>query len=169
MSFCFAGDAQVLHLHLRDSQLPVPGAKLWSDFMLPNRPAGAHLDMKKTSFKKLSKFLKSRKDMGLISCKEDKHSNDTVLTKINRSHKEYTGFQTYDQSEEAATAQVPESAPQAVQIIGGGGAAVGAGSGLPGSLDYLLAYPFIILNQAPPQSLLQYDRYRTGLDGLLSS
>ena len=87
--------------------------------MLPNRPPGAHLDLKKTSFKKLSKFLKSRKDMGLISCKEDKqHSNETMLTKINRTHKDYTGFQTYDQSAEAPPA--PEAAPQPSEAVGSG-------------------------------------------------
>ena len=82
--------------------------------MLPNRPSGAHLDLKKTSFKKLSKFLKSRKDMGLIACKEDKHSSETMLTKIHRTHKDYVAFQTYEQvvGEVIPTASGPTSSQQ---------------------------------------------------------
>mmetsp|Transcript_36954 Transcript_36954/g.104288 ORF Transcript_36954/g.104288 Transcript_36954/m.104288 type:complete len:601 (-) Transcript_36954:203-2005(-) len=115
---------QVLHTVLEDSMLPLAGGKLWSDYMLPNRPLGSHLDLKKSSFKKVSKFLKSQKDAGLISCKEDKRSNDTVITKVSRGHKDLVAFQPYNLSSEAAPAPAAASSADIAPADGGSAPAV---------------------------------------------
>lgn len=104
---------QALHKTLDDSMLPIAGGKLWSEHMLPNRPPGSHLDLKKSSFKKLSKFLKSRKDIGLLSCKEDKHNSEIMVTKVNRNHAAFTDYTPYTSTEstEELPPQVPEDVP----------------------------------------------------------
>eukprot|EP00873_Tetraselmis_striata_P016277 jgi/Tetstr1/436541/TSEL_002696.t1 len=109
---------QALHTSLEDSALPIQGGKLWSDHMLPSRPPGSHLDLKRSSYKKLSKFLKSRKDAGLVACKEDKKTGETVVSKVMRTQKDYLAFQPYDVSETAAAAE-PE-APAAAPASSGG-------------------------------------------------
>eukprot|EP00951_Prasinocladus_malaysianus_P017012 scaffold133491_cov43-Prasinocladus_malaysianus.AAC.1 len=65
---------QALHVSVKDDMLPLPGSKLWNGHIVPNRMKGCQLDIKKSSFKKLSAFLKQQKAAGLITCKEDKHS-----------------------------------------------------------------------------------------------
>lgn len=89
---------QALRTSLEDAMLPIQGGKLWSDHMLPCRPPGSHLDLKKSSFKKLSKFLKSMKDAGLITVKEDKKTNEMIISKVMRTQKDYLAFQPYDAS-----------------------------------------------------------------------
>lgn len=48
---------QSLHKSIRDEDLPVNPAVLWSKHMVPNRPPGSSLDIKRSSHKKMSKFL----------------------------------------------------------------------------------------------------------------
>ncbi|KAK3031467.1 hypothetical protein RJ639_036527 [Escallonia herrerae] len=108
---------QALHTTVKDKDLPLPGSTLWSGHVLPCRPSGIILDIKKSSHKKLSKWLQSEssagmfdpdvrdhamvvdivEDLGLysvmrISVKEDKHKKEVVLFAVNRSHPEYASF-----------------------------------------------------------------------------
>ncbi|KNA13329.1 hypothetical protein SOVF_116050 isoform A [Spinacia oleracea] len=83
---------QALHTTVKDKDLPMPGSTLWANYVLPCRPSGITLDIKKSSFKKLSKWLQSKASAGLISVKEDKHKKEVVLFSINRTHADYTSF-----------------------------------------------------------------------------
>ncbi|PIN11625.1 Filamentous baseplate protein Ligatin, contains PUA domain [Handroanthus impetiginosus] len=83
---------QALHTTVKDKDLPMPGSVLWSGHVLPCRPSGTTLDIKKSSFKKLSKWLQSRATSGLISVKEDKYKKEVTLFSVNRNHPDYTSF-----------------------------------------------------------------------------
>ncbi|XP_020253031.1 eukaryotic translation initiation factor 2D [Asparagus officinalis] len=83
---------QALHTTVKDKDLPMPGSTLWSNHVLPCRPSGITLDIKKSSHKKLSKWLQSKSSSGLISVKEDKYKKEVVLLAVNRVHPEYTSF-----------------------------------------------------------------------------
>lgn len=83
---------QALHKSVKDKDLPMPGSTLWSNHILPCRPPGVTLDIKKSSHKKLSKWLQSKSSSGLILAKEDKHKKEVVLTGINRKHPDYMDF-----------------------------------------------------------------------------
>lgn len=48
---------QALHKSIKDDELPLNPAVLWNKHMVPCRPPGAALDIKKSSFKKMGKFL----------------------------------------------------------------------------------------------------------------
>ncbi|KAJ7982579.1 eukaryotic translation initiation factor 2D [Quillaja saponaria] len=83
---------QSLHTTVKDKDLPMPGSTLWSNHVLPCRPSGTMLDIKKSSYKKLSKWLQAKSSAGLISAKEDKHKKEVVLVSVNRNHAEYSCF-----------------------------------------------------------------------------
>ncbi|CAM8918614.1 unnamed protein product [Rhodiola kirilowii] len=83
---------QALHTTVKDTDLPIAGSTLWSNHVLPCRPPGVTLDIKKSSHKKLSKWLQSKSSAGLMIVKEDKHKKETVLHRINRTHPDYTSF-----------------------------------------------------------------------------
>ncbi|KAL3845721.1 hypothetical protein ACJIZ3_003124 [Penstemon smallii] len=83
---------QALHTTVNDKDLPMPGSTLWSSHVLPCRPSGITLDIKKSSYKKLSKWLQSKSATGLISIKEDKHKKEATLFSVNKKHPDYTSF-----------------------------------------------------------------------------
>lgn len=83
---------QALHTTIKDKDLPMPGSTLWSNHVLPCRPSGVTLDIKKSSHKKLSKWLLAKSSTGLITVKEDKHKKEVVLFSVNRSHPDYSSF-----------------------------------------------------------------------------
>ncbi|KAI3986403.1 hypothetical protein MKX01_037685 [Papaver californicum] len=83
---------QALHTTVKEKDLPIPGSTLWSNHVLPCRPTGITLDIKKSSHKKLSKWLQSKSSIGLISSKEDKHKKEVMLLAVNRKHTDYTSF-----------------------------------------------------------------------------
>lgn len=83
---------QALHTTVKDKDLPMPGSTLWSIHVLPCRPSGITLDIKKSSHKKLSKWLQSKSSVGLISVKEDKYKKETMLLAVNRAHPEFISF-----------------------------------------------------------------------------
>uniref|UniRef100_A0A5B7AKM9 Putative eukaryotic translation initiation factor 2D n=1 Tax=Davidia involucrata TaxID=16924 RepID=A0A5B7AKM9_DAVIN len=83
---------QALHTTVNEKDLPMPGSTLWSSHVLPCRPSGITLDIKKSSYKKLTKWLQSKSSVGLISVKEDKHKKEVTLFAFNRNHPDYTTF-----------------------------------------------------------------------------
>lgn len=83
---------QALHTTVKDKDLPMPGSTLWSNHILPCRPAGVTLDIKRSSHKKLSKWLQSKSSTGLISTKEDKYKKEFILLGINHGHRDYMSF-----------------------------------------------------------------------------
>ncbi|KAI3763052.1 hypothetical protein L1987_53501 [Smallanthus sonchifolius] len=83
---------QAFYTTIKDKDLPIAGSTLWSNHVLPCRPPGTVLDIKKSSHKKLSKWLQSKSSEGLISSKEDKHKKEVMVLAINRKHPDYTSF-----------------------------------------------------------------------------
>ncbi|KAK1436649.1 hypothetical protein QVD17_02431 [Tagetes erecta] len=83
---------QAFYTTIKDKDLPIAGSTLWSNHVLPCRPQGTVLDIKKSSHKKLSKWLQSKSSEGLISSKEDKHKKEVMVLAINRKHPDYTSF-----------------------------------------------------------------------------
>jgi translation initiation factor 2D len=61
--------------------------------ILACRPPGSVLDIKKSSHKKLSKWLQNKASTGLITAKEDKHRKEVFLTGVNRGHLDYQSYQ----------------------------------------------------------------------------
>ena len=59
---------------------------LYSSYVLPNRARGraAEADIKKSSWKKLAKWLKASEKQGLIKCKEIK--GELFLLSVNWNH-----------------------------------------------------------------------------------
>ncbi|MBA0852192.1 hypothetical protein Goshw_002269, partial [Gossypium schwendimanii] len=81
---------QALHTTVKDKDLPMPGST--SNHVLPCRPSGITLDIKKSSHKKLSKWLQAKSSTGLITVKEDKYKKEAMLISVNRGHPEYLQF-----------------------------------------------------------------------------
>ncbi|KAJ3271165.1 Eukaryotic translation initiation factor 2D [Terramyces sp. JEL0728] len=71
-------------IKMADNILPLSSSIFYSNHMLPSKPTGTNLDIKKSSFKKLSKFLKIMDKKGLINTKEK--SGDLFVMSINRNH-----------------------------------------------------------------------------------
>ncbi|KAG0467556.1 hypothetical protein HPP92_019136 [Vanilla planifolia] len=92
---------QALHKTVKDKDLPLPGSLLWSNHVLACRPTGISLDIKKSSYKKLSKWLQSKSSAGLISTKEDKHKKEVILLSVNRAHPDYISFKPDKQADES--------------------------------------------------------------------
>ncbi|KAK6276973.1 hypothetical protein POUND7_017296 [Theobroma cacao] len=70
----------------------MPGSTLWSNHVLACRPSGITLDIKKSSHKKLSKWLQAKSSTGLIVVKEDKYKKEAMLISVNRAHPDYLSF-----------------------------------------------------------------------------
>lgn len=106
---------QSLHMTVNDKDLPMPGSTLWSNHVLPCRPSGITLDIKKSSHKKLSKWLQAKSSAGLISVKEDKYKKESVLFSVNRSHPDYLSFKPEKRQAEKASQAVDHAASDNIQ------------------------------------------------------
>lgn len=100
---------QALHTTVKDKDLPMPGSTLWSNHILVCRPPGTMLDIKKSSHKKLSKWLQAKSSAGLISAKEDKHRKEVMLIGVNRGHPDYQTFK--PEKRKVDVSDAPVSAP----------------------------------------------------------
>ncbi|CAN8235547.1 unnamed protein product [Cochlearia groenlandica] len=103
---------QALHTTLKEKDLPIPGSTLWANHVLPCRPSGLTLDIKKSSHKKLSKWLQSKATGGMISVKEDKHKKEIVLIAVNRKHPDYSSFKPEKKKAEISESSVDRSTTQ---------------------------------------------------------
>lgn len=128
---------QALFRAVKDSDLPMNGSSLWSRFMLPSRPAGCTLDLKKSRHKKMGAFLKAysgdKHSAGLLLIKEEKNG-EVLVTSINRGHQLLDEFRPLPvkateggsaaalQTSEAESAPIEPSPLNPVTIGGGGGA-----------------------------------------------
>ncbi|KAK9200199.1 hypothetical protein WN944_015395 [Citrus x changshan-huyou] len=133
---------QALHTTVKDKDLPMPGSTLWSNHILPCRPSGITLDIKKSSHKKLSKWLQAKSSAGLvcflsdfrfpvlmlvfwllirrhlksqISVKEDKYKKESVLFSVNRGHPDYLSFKPEKRPAEKASQAVDHAASDNIQ------------------------------------------------------
>lgn len=106
---------QALHTTVKDKDLPMPGSTLWSNHILPCRPSGITLDIKKSSHKKLSKWLQAKSSAGLISVKEDKYKKESMLFSVNRGHPDYLSFKPEKRPAEKASQAVDHAASDNIQ------------------------------------------------------
>uniref|UniRef100_A0A1J3F1X5 Eukaryotic translation initiation factor 2D n=1 Tax=Noccaea caerulescens TaxID=107243 RepID=A0A1J3F1X5_NOCCA len=104
---------QALHTTLKEKDLPIPGSTLWANHVLPCRPPGLTLDIKKSSHKKLSKWLQSKASTGMIAVKEDKHKKEIVLISVNRKHPNYSSFKPEKKKAEISESSGERSTAQA--------------------------------------------------------
>jgi len=128
---------QALYKSVKDGELPMNSSVLWTAHMLPCRPVGSTLDIKKSKHKKMSKFLGAYGGKaGLLTLKEDKHSGDTIITGINRKHELLENFRPLRVADTAAGAEA--AASSAASTASGAGGAPGAsssGTGGPGGVS----------------------------------
>ncbi|KAL6492758.1 hypothetical protein OROGR_032517 [Orobanche gracilis] len=92
-----------------------------SGHVLPCRPLGVTLDIKKSSHKKLSKWLQAKSANGLIAVKEDKHKKEATLFSVNRKHLDYTSFKPekkkVEKNEQSAKKNVGASEGQSNKLL----------------------------------------------------
>ncbi|KAI8606610.1 hypothetical protein EDD21DRAFT_400249 [Dissophora ornata] len=82
--------------------LPLNASTLYSSYVLPNRAPGraAEADIKKSSWKKMAKWLKAVEKQDLIKCKEIK--GELVLHSVNWKHPQLVGFRGHKTVEQQA-------------------------------------------------------------------
>ncbi|KAI8463967.1 MAG: hypothetical protein J3K34DRAFT_129977 [Monoraphidium minutum] len=117
---------QALHKSVKPADLPLAGSALWSQHMLPNRPPGSTLDVKKSKHKKISKLLQVYAKAGLLSGKEDK-AGDFIISGVNRSHHLYDEFRPYRPQPPGGGASSGDGAEGGGGGAGGGGGEAGGG------------------------------------------
>lgn len=76
---------QALRTRIKDRDLPLPCGSLLPAHLLPCRPAGSHVDVKRSSYKKLTRFLQAKAAQGLVTLKEDKQGEISIAS-VNRRH-----------------------------------------------------------------------------------
>eukprot|EP00058_Branchiostoma_floridae_P005957 XP_002591445.1 hypothetical protein BRAFLDRAFT_205397 [Branchiostoma floridae] len=76
-----------LKTNVKKTDLPLLTSKLLRGHMQPCCPADKSLDLKKSSYKKLSKFLQAMQTQGLIQVKELSKGVESVV-EVNRGHEE---------------------------------------------------------------------------------
>lgn len=89
--------------------LPLSASSLYSAYIMPCRPldVGAEIDIKKSSWKKLQKFLKAMDKSGLLKTKEQR--GETILISVNWSYPSLQGLHKY-KTMEAISAQPTKEA-----------------------------------------------------------
>ncbi|CAI7901124.1 unnamed protein product, partial [Closterium sp. NIES-53] len=91
-----------------------------SNHVLPCRPPGTTVDIKKSSHKKQSKWMHAKAVDGLISGREDKHRKELIISSINHRHQSLLAFWPHKTSKPA---QAPVTA-----LEGSSGVATGTGA-----------------------------------------
>ena len=84
------------------SILPLSASSFYSAYIMPCRPldVGAEIDIKKSSWKKLQKFLKAMDKAGLLKTKEQR--GETMVISINYSHPGLQDLRKYKTMESAS-------------------------------------------------------------------
>ncbi|GBG70581.1 hypothetical protein CBR_g6708 [Chara braunii] len=151
---------QALHTSVKDRDLPIAAGNLWSAHILLCRPPGTHLDVKKSSYKKMSKFLQAKAAEGLVSAKEDKHRKEMMLVSINRGHPTYMEFV----PEKRMAGSVQQQEKQSVAVSGGGGGGGASGKENTPQIEVCEVWkpvaavlPIFVAVGADPAGLYRYD------------
>eukprot|EP01027_Heterolobosea_sp_BB2_P016937 GEZU01024038.1.p1 GENE.GEZU01024038.1~~GEZU01024038.1.p1 ORF type:complete len:331 (-),score=124.78 GEZU01024038.1:99-1091(-) len=85
---------------VQDKDLPISVSTLYSNHLLLCKPEGTHLDVKKSSYKKINKFIQEMNKKKLIKTKEVK--GVLQVLSINREHPEYKAFTPIPRKKKAA-------------------------------------------------------------------
>ncbi|KAG2231959.1 hypothetical protein INT48_001268 [Thamnidium elegans] len=94
--------------------LPLSASSLYSAYIMPCRPmdVGTEIDIKKSSYKKLQKFLKAMDKSGLLKTKEQR--GETMLISVNWSHPSLQGLHKY-KTMESTTQPTKDTAKQTIK------------------------------------------------------
>ena len=76
---------RALRTSVGKDDLPMLASTFYAAHMLPSRPAGTTIDLKASSFKKLSRLLAAAEADGVLTAETDGHDN-VKLTGVNRAH-----------------------------------------------------------------------------------
>ncbi|KAJ1929199.1 hypothetical protein IWQ60_001368 [Tieghemiomyces parasiticus] len=109
--------------------LPLSTSTLHSAHMIPNQPADIPLDIKKSSYKKLSKFFKVMDKKGLLKVKELK-GGEMLLLSVNRQAKELTTFEPLRKSKLIGAVKHQAQSQGDAAAKGGEGDRAAAGQGM---------------------------------------
>ncbi|KAJ2741979.1 hypothetical protein GGI20_004812 [Coemansia sp. BCRC 34301] len=74
--------------------LPINASTIYSNYMAPNAPRGQELDIKKSTFKKLAKFLKAAEKHGLLKLKDIR--GELHVKTFNWAYRDIAEFKPYD-------------------------------------------------------------------------
>ena len=101
---------RALRERVADGDLPLDCSKFYSGCMLPCRPAGVELDIKRSAYKKLSKLMKTMEKRGVISVKAIR-KEDHIL-EVHRDCAAYTAA-----ADAAMAAAAAEDAPGGTEAV----------------------------------------------------
>jgi len=76
-----------LKISLNDKDLPMDAGEFYSNHLRPCKREGVFIDLKNTSYKKISKFLQAMSKLGIIDFKETKKGSVPQITRVNRQNK----------------------------------------------------------------------------------
>jgi predicted RNA-binding protein (TIGR00451 family) len=111
---------QGLKKHVKDRDLPLPAARLYGGIMQGCRPAGSTLELRATSWRKVSTFLHDMAERGLVrvgaAASGDTSGEDMAVTAVNRTHELLAAFRPWPTAIEHATVAM------AAMTAAGGGA-----------------------------------------------
>ncbi|CAM9378933.1 unnamed protein product [Ectocarpus sp. 6 AP-2014] len=110
---------------LKDAQLPMLVSTFYSSVLLPSRPPGTSIDVKKTSYRKISNFLQEMEGRGLVTLEVTKGVQS--LVGVNRAHPDLRAFKATTVT--AAAQAAADAAALAAAEAGGGGATATAAAG----------------------------------------
>ncbi|CAN0406374.1 unnamed protein product, partial [Hapterophycus canaliculatus] len=79
-----------LKKNLKDTQLPMLVSTFYSSVLLPSRPPGTSIDVKKTRYRKISNFLREMEERGLVTLQVTKGVQSLVA--VDRAHPELRAF-----------------------------------------------------------------------------
>ncbi|KAJ2395357.1 hypothetical protein GGI05_001619 [Coemansia sp. RSA 2603] len=85
--------ATVLDSEHASGLLPLNASTLYSNYMVPNAPRGIALDIKRSTYKKLAKFLKAAEKLGLIKLKDIR--GELHIKALEWTHREMASFEPY--------------------------------------------------------------------------
>ena len=85
---------------VKESELPLPASNFYKTHMTKYCPTGEHLEIKRSSYKKLSKFLKKQEKAGIISVKEKSKGGGEHIVKVDKSHYLLQGLDEYADSKD---------------------------------------------------------------------
>ena len=85
---------QGLKTTLNKEDLPIPGSVFYSLHMQPNAPPGAKIDIKRSSYKKLAKFLQAMARDQLVNVKP-LPKGEIQIVSVNEKHADFVEFEPY--------------------------------------------------------------------------
>ncbi|RIA94354.1 hypothetical protein C1645_709568 [Glomus cerebriforme] len=96
--------------------LPMPTSQFYSAYILPCRPVGTEneVDIKKSSYKKVTKFLNAMEKKGIIKIKGSRE--DSILTHVDWKHDSLNSFRPHKTIKKATASTATDEGHPSIQI-----------------------------------------------------